>query len=140
MRWDSSAHSGVNWDGRHLPVGTLCNFHMVHLRTGKQRKIRMGDGVRQHDALDRLHVGNAPMGADPAEHSARSNPREELPQARYVHGERFYCKIVSVEKKEVKDIGYPIPSAEQNFYELHRLNTKSFDREFRLVKDDEEML
>lgn len=61
-------------------------------------------------------------------------------QSRYEHGKPFYCKIESVEKKEVKDIGYPIPDTEQNFYELHRMNTKSFERELRVIKYEDEML
>lgn len=38
------------------------------------------------------------------------------------------------EAKDLPDIGYPIPDYQQNFYELERLFTESFDTELRVTK------
>jgi hypothetical protein len=40
------------------------------------------------------------------------------------------------EAKELPDIGYPIPDARQNQYELERLFTESYDAEDRALKKE----
>jgi len=57
----------------------------------------------------------------------------------YEHGKPFNQKIKG-EAKELPDIGYPIPDYRQNSYELERLNTRSFDIELKLIKQEKEEL
>jgi len=61
--------------------------------------------------------------------STQARKKRPQTQARYNLGKPWRCKIDSVEKPEIKDIGYPIPNAEQNQFELDRLFTKSHARE-----------
>lgn len=54
---------------------------------------------------------------------------------KYVHGQPFVCEIKGT-ARELPDIGYPIPGYDQNYYELNRMNTESFETELRVTKKE----
>lgn len=55
---------------------------------------------------------------------------------KYIPGEKYRAEIE--QGHAVPDIDYPIPTPEQNFYNLHRSFTKAYLRERRIEKKQED--
>lgn len=55
---------------------------------------------------------------------------------RYELGKQYRADIE--QGTPVRDIDYPIPTPEQNFYELHRSFTRSYNRQREITKKQED--